>query len=129
MSAIYEQSIVNISALRANDSLDGLLYNSEAKSVFLKLADTEIVGIRPSLLDLRSAIFESAMGSCGWVLQGRILSPAILHYSQNQVHWECCGGLASQDEPDIEMNSLGVLKDTISDRSGCVLHAEGHLSA
>jgi hypothetical protein len=36
----------------------------------------------------------------GWTLQERILSPRVLHYSKEQMYWECRHGLQAEDGSD-----------------------------
>jgi hypothetical protein len=43
----------------------------------------------PVLLEIIDSI---EMGRRGWILQERFLSPAILHYGNTQMHWECREG-------------------------------------
>ena len=93
MASIFEQSYLNISALAACRGAS-LFYRTAHPgyppcNVVMKTQDGIHFGIRqkPRMIDGEDKF--SAMSSRGWILQERMLSPAIVHFGRHQMHWEC----------------------------------------
>ena len=53
-------------------------------------------------------IADSHLSSRGWVLQERILSPRIIHYSNGEMFWECQTGIQAEDGALFGRPILGV---------------------
>lgn len=51
------------------------------------------------LLDLIEDVVESPLNHRGWVLQERLLAPRVLHFSPEQVTWECAHSLTWEKMP------------------------------
>lgn len=49
------------------------------------------------------------LNSRGWTLQERILSRRTLHYSADQIYWECDGGILSEDGAKIKSTGYNFL--------------------
>jgi Heterokaryon incompatibility protein (HET) len=88
MAGIYENSFFTISALLAKNSGQTIFPNRPEgiKPVLLRMANGTLVGLRPSTLDLTDAVKASVLDERGWILQERVLSPAIIHFGNNQVY-------------------------------------------
>ena len=109
MPFIYSQALFCIAA-DSSASASGGCFNDSTS--FDEFAEDPIV-IRSSLSDGREStlfVYQPAVGRFapmtietapvaqrGWTFQERILSPRILHYTTEQVFWECRKGYIAQD--------------------------------
>ncbi|KAG5770216.1 hypothetical protein H9Q72_002790 [Fusarium xylarioides] len=114
MGSIYGHAYINIAASSARDSSGGLFFDRDASNpksqaipVTLESAKDNISsrGIQPGRYYLMNQnLWGSAMANPlnarAWVMQERLLSPRILHFTQDRIFWECleeksCEGLSS----------------------------------
>jgi hypothetical protein len=110
MGQIYKNGLVNLAATAAMDS-DGGLFNERDPLLVQPLGvvtkwplDTEAMrDIGPCYLwdDTlwRESILQAPLNKRGWVLQERLLSPRIVHFSTDQVFWQCKYQLACETFP------------------------------
>jgi hypothetical protein len=102
MTQVYSNSLCNISATAAEDGSGGLFFDRNILAVRPVKANIKIRGI-PALHVFINANFCSALEGPltqrGWVLQERLLSPGNLHFTKNQVFWECRERLACETFP------------------------------
>jgi hypothetical protein len=121
MSTIYENSVVTIGALWAEDSNGGLFADRETICLRNEYGPTSIadtsdnkelcsIGIRYAPDSFDHAVYESKLHGRAWVLQERLLSPAILYYWNSEIYWECCTSFAAGSRPDPVMHNFGYLK-------------------
>jgi hypothetical protein len=109
MGSIYRESYVTISAAVARSSTVGILnavqkpvlINAPA-SVKIRLSDDSDDTVNLEIRDgteesLRDISMKSPLNTRGWTLQETILSPRILHYGRDQIHWQCPSGFQSAD--------------------------------
>ncbi|PMD40830.1 HET-domain-containing protein [Hyaloscypha variabilis F] len=101
MQDIYTRAILNISANAAHDSTSGLgsskrltagkPIGGSSNGDYVHLRDlyyhTDSSGV--SHVPHQDEGFEHALQTRGWVLQERMLSPRILHFSAYEMAWEC----------------------------------------
>ena len=91
MRKVYTCGIINISADRASSANDGFLGRRNHHLI----AQT-IISYNGSLhqaVDLEMArlnLAESPTAKRAWILQERLLSPRVLHFTEQQLFWECC---------------------------------------
>lgn len=115
MSNIYAQSYFTISALCAGLHSGGLFHLRPSEpSIMLRTRNGTLLGLREQLpgdVDLAGAVHTSSMGWRGWILQEKILSPAIIHYGENQLHWECNTGTAPELWATVDIPPIGGLKN------------------
>ena len=91
MRDVYSRCIVNISADRAASARDGFLrpYKLDLVSPII-VHHPNSSSYRLVDLDLAHACLSpSPLAKRAWVLQERWLSPRILHFTSQQVFWEC----------------------------------------
>jgi hypothetical protein len=107
MASIYSGALVTIAASDAADSSKGFFhdYNS-ARFDSCELPywnDTEDAMVRVSVtyqppnMQCMANEPESRLSKRGWVLQERLLSPRILSFRSNRLHWECSKFCRSDD--------------------------------
>ena len=88
MGLYYRNSYVTISALESPDSQHGFLAPRELGDT-IRLPGETAVWIRPKLKD-RGKIFQSAaLNYRGWALQERLMSTRVLHFTHQEMFWEC----------------------------------------
>lgn len=100
MHMVYSNSHCNISASHAEDSTEGLFRDRNSRA----LCSTEVdIGTRNYYTTktarkahvltngclIRNSIDDCPLSKRGWVLQERILAPRVLHFSRDQVFFEC----------------------------------------
>lgn len=93
MGGIYAGAVLNICADRAASSLDGFLQPRED----LRFPATITIPGGASnetfqLIDLEAAnldIATSRTSRRAWILQERLLSPRVLHFTGSELYWEC----------------------------------------
>jgi Heterokaryon incompatibility protein (HET) len=94
MREIYASGLVNISADRASCAEDGFLHPRDPESIRpITIFEANPSQSTLSVIDLelaRSSLMESPIAKRGWVLQERLLSPRVLHFTPRQLFWECC---------------------------------------
>ena len=96
VGAYYRNAVLTISAMRAPDYNAGLFHLR--KSVAAELNTGASSGTSSKQLFVREAYFPSPstttritgpVSERAWVLQERLLSPAVLHFSKREIIWEC----------------------------------------
>ncbi len=86
MGSYYKNSFITLSALDSSNSEAGFLHPRKNLAVRLAYTDT---WIRPSGRMPNTIFRGSYLNKRGWTLQERLLSTRILHFSQDEVLWEC----------------------------------------
>lgn len=112
MCNIYENSYLTLAATSARNSEDGLFNNKNAAAVEVEGWSAE--GVPYSLLaqqclghpeiytGISDIIERWPLLSRAWVFQERLMSPRVLHFTNQELWWECraetwceCGGIKS----------------------------------
>ncbi|KAI0377142.1 heterokaryon incompatibility protein-domain-containing protein [Hypomontagnella monticulosa] len=137
MGDIYENCDLNISALSSTDSYAGLFsYRRKPfklNRVSIRLLDGRLLTLR--VCDRRSELYGEAraspLSSRGWVLQERLLSPAIIHFGQECVYWECCSGTRTEFYANDERPGAGLVKNVAAEsyRPGYINYPGGYFIA
>lgn len=105
MGGIYAGAIINICATRATSSNEGFLQLRpalrDASCVTLpgisRQATCQIIDLEAASVDLA----RSPTSRRAWIFQERILSPRVLHFTGNELYWECSTQrLACESFPD-----------------------------
>lgn len=105
MAEIYENALLNISASRATSG-DSALFMPRQQFNLVKVSDSIRLGEDGANLPLyitNQILFTfpddvpmGTLASRGWCFQERLLSPRILHFGRDQLHWECHEGIWSE---------------------------------
>ena len=104
MGDIYANSHVTLGASTASNSQGGLLHHRDPLSVWpCRLTPTWTVGTEGKLVISRPGWGGDAemkpLASRAWAYQERLLSKRMLHFSGDQVRWECFSLAASEVNP------------------------------
>lgn len=107
MASIYSNSTLNLSSHHAEDATQPCFASRNPQLVQACLVDWHgfsTVSTRHIVfswnVDGQGALKSSRLSSRGWVIQERLLSPRVLHFTKSQIFWECNGlGLASESFP------------------------------
>ncbi|KAK4083675.1 uncharacterized protein Triagg1_1337 [Trichoderma aggressivum f. europaeum] len=103
MADVYRNAMCNISATASSDSTGGLYYDREDMLTGISLSypeePEELLLIREEL-EVVGDIEFAAITKRGWVLQERLLSPRIIHFTGRQLIWECNELTASENFPN-----------------------------
>jgi hypothetical protein len=104
MDKVYSNSLCNISA---SDSSTGhhTMFRSRVPHVFNPAiahfnTDGHISSYLISNAWVEEEVDDALVDTRGWVLQERLLSPRIVHFSKTQIHWECREEYACELYPD-----------------------------
>jgi len=104
MAHVYTNSTLNLSATSASSSQDGLNSSFETHPRFLRTVwSGELQPGWYRLIDLhywQDRVADVKLNTRGWVLQERVLAPSVLHFTFDQLAWECCELVASEEFPD-----------------------------
>jgi hypothetical protein len=67
----------------------------------------------------------------GWILHEKVLGPAILHFGDQQLHWECRNGTSSNVWGNVQDDAVGCLKILMHEtqREGWNLYPQRHFIA
>jgi hypothetical protein len=135
MSDIFENSYLTISALRARDGGGGLFHlreqDNRENNPYVQAKDGTLLGLRKREYGLEEDVRISSTGSRGWIFQEKILSPALLHFGNRQMHWECKNTTISEVRANMQIPASGPLKNALHEaqRQGCHLYPQGHFIA
>ncbi|MCJ1351849.1 MAG: hypothetical protein MMC33_001833 [Icmadophila ericetorum] len=104
MAEIYENAVFCLSAIDGQDSFAPMFYERlqtwQQRPVTLtnvRNADAPFhIGVRPKTDSVQDIIKASVLNERAWGLQERLLSPAVLHFSESYMFWECCSTVRSE---------------------------------
>ncbi|KAI4213119.1 MAG: hypothetical protein LQ351_004273 [Letrouitia transgressa] len=94
MHSIYAQSYLNISADCAKDARDGLFQSRAAMAI--QPLELHLPGIDETIhlsVDERNLfnwVSDAPLSQRAWVFQERHLARRILHFTEDEIVWECC---------------------------------------
>lgn len=108
MNRVYQHGRINISADFANDSTEGMFMNRDSTGagfadVELRMSNDPNGKVSCKAFDENlwiHSVDDAPLNKRAWVLQERILSKRVLHFSRTQVFWECQELKASESLPD-----------------------------
>lgn len=114
MGDIYSSNVLTIGARGSSNSLGGLFITREREPTPCRLQYKGEDGLLSGSMFIRSPAFQherlrdSPLDTRGWVLQERILSPRLLYFGRQQLHWECAESTFRQDgrAPDVPLDGL-----------------------
>ena len=99
MGNVYQNGVCNIAATAAPNGSAGCFMERDpilAQKCRLRINSTfSKVGLNPGIFDLvpeklwEDGLSNAALNRRAWVVQERILAPRVLHFSMNQLFWEC----------------------------------------
>jgi Heterokaryon incompatibility protein (HET) len=112
MADVYKNARFNIAATAAINSHHGMFYDRDPLKigsclVLITWDGTWFISeqdVKGSYYLTRKDAFDediclAPLNKRGWVLQERLLSRRIFHFSKNQIYWECTESLASESFP------------------------------
>ena len=88
MGDYYHCSLITISVLDSPEADAGFL-DSRAPFPTVKVVLETMALIRPALPPLGQVLRKAELSQRGWTVQERLLSTRIVHYSRNELFWEC----------------------------------------
>lgn len=94
MGSIYSKGVLNIAAAAARDGDDGLFPYSPWNFTCLipmriEKDEQQLILVASDQMAYVDRIRRSPLALRGWVLQERLLSPRTVHFTTDQVFWEC----------------------------------------
>lgn len=118
MGTVYAQGQLNIAATYSQNSDGGLFHQStllDASPCIIQMTDNE--GATSEAIFYQDSVWErevesAPLGKRAWVVQERVLAPRIVHFSSNQILWECCQERAAEYLPADAVDGDGELKKT-----------------
>ncbi|KAI1878449.1 uncharacterized protein JN550_000631 [Neoarthrinium moseri] len=106
MHQVYRNSFCNLAAADSGDSTGGLYRSRNSEDLIPQILETS----ESSVFGKRSWVFvpsdiwddqllEQSLYRRGWVFQERMLSPRMIHFTANQVFWDCASMSACEVFP------------------------------
>jgi hypothetical protein len=101
MRNVYKHTYFNISADHSQNSHGGCFKDRLAYKMTPCAFDAPQVGevFFVSQFDVTEPLTESPIATRAWVTQERFLSPRVLHFTTDQLFWECAGMYACETFP------------------------------
>ncbi|OAG09850.1 HET-domain-containing protein [Paraphaeosphaeria sporulosa] len=104
MGGVYANSFLNISAHDSKDGAGGLFRMREPRGLqsFFVPHQNDTTSRCGSIFyndRWRDSVYVGALSNRGWCVQERFLAPRLLHFTQEEVHWECLELLAAESSP------------------------------
>ncbi|KAK4962047.1 hypothetical protein LTR10_002544 [Elasticomyces elasticus] len=104
MEEVYANAYLNISATSGASPTDGLKSSHEMHPRLLNVGMSgDACHSIYQLVDVtfwRNRVTDAFVNSRGWVVQERVLASRVLHYTFDQVAWECLEFSAAEEFPD-----------------------------
>ena len=109
MQYVYQNALLNISALGAEDDNGGCFFSrnpSKVAPTIVRLKLEEDGDPRPFRFSYEKnyawhVLFTGEpLVQRGWVVQERLLAPRILHFGRSQVFWECSEAICCETHPN-----------------------------
>ncbi len=128
MFHIYSHSYLNLAASSSQDSDGGLFRNRnpmELRSCLIDNLGDRFEGKYYRCVDWslwRRKVSSTVLSTRAWVLQETMLAPRTLHFSSDQLFWECKPLFGSETDPEGVGFFSGPLKNAGSDRFGFEPH-------
>ncbi|KAF2029949.1 HET-domain-containing protein [Setomelanomma holmii] len=103
MGDIYASSYLTIAARGSVNPAGGLFFSRESEPASCRLRYACREHALSGHMHVRSpsfeheSVFNSPLDTRGWVLQERLLSPRIIYFGRQQLHWECTESEFRQD--------------------------------
>lgn len=96
MGRYYNWSYATLAATAATDSKAGFLHPRKKPRQCVNIrrspSGSDIYVCEP-IDDFQTDVVDAALNTRGWVLQERALSRRIIHFTANQVYWECASAI------------------------------------
>ncbi|KAH8648877.1 heterokaryon incompatibility protein-domain-containing protein, partial [Ilyonectria robusta] len=104
MGDIYAHGVLNIAATASRDGNGGLFRSPiESPPCVIRFQDEDsrqFIFLTHNEADYYKRIDEAPLASRAWVLQERLLSPRTVHFTSDQVFWECYSSRDAEILPD-----------------------------
>lgn len=99
MTAVYANSTITIATLSSVDSQAGILKERQTTYWEARSPQHGTVSLGHESVDLDWKLYHSRLDRRGWCMQERMLAPAVLYFSDEQIFWECAEVNASETYP------------------------------
>ncbi|KAN0108875.1 HET domain containing protein [Hyaloscypha variabilis] len=109
MADVYGNNLFAISALSAGSSNDGILSKGVPPEQPLAVVyddGSHLIGVRKRSPLFRKVMSTAPLNTRGWTFQERLLTPALLHFSDEQIFWECRSQLCYQNGESRSVNPV-----------------------
>ncbi|KFA69437.1 hypothetical protein S40285_04634 [Stachybotrys chlorohalonatus IBT 40285] len=111
MASYYSNAAVTITALNADASTKGFLGDRVHRHVKIS-RDLSVREEDTCIVDLLEAC---ALEKRGWCMQERMLAPALLHFSDEQIIWECQEGITLEQSGMVVYRNLRSQRQQLKD--------------
>jgi hypothetical protein len=109
MQDYYRNAYLTVSALEAPNSHHGILQPRNRKVV--QLSSEANLYLRPQLRKKDEVFRRAVLNTRAWTLQERLLSTRVLHYSKDEIFWEC--STCSRQESSTQLQTGKIDPSTI----------------
>ncbi|KAH6682180.1 hypothetical protein F5X68DRAFT_172126 [Plectosphaerella plurivora] len=127
MGQVFSNAYCAIAASSATSSVQGFLSRPEQPPLFATLSGPENTRLFVSecLENFHHDVESAPLNTRGWVFQERVLSRRTLHFTKNQVYWECGNGVHSERLIKLTNPHAALLGDSKFPESILPFHKDG----
>lgn len=93
MENIFSSAYCTLAASSAISQLDGFLHRRNDRPCMVVRNDGSTLYFCRCIDNFHRDVEEAALNKRGWVLQERVLSRRTIHFTSNQIYWECGEGV------------------------------------
>jgi hypothetical protein len=114
MEQVYSNAKCVLAASSASSSMEGFLNRHTALPSFIPLQSEsgDISYISKNIDNFKGDVDESILNTRGWTLQERALAQRTIHFSKNQVYFECSKGVQCESLIRYTNESASLLGDS-----------------
>jgi hypothetical protein len=105
MQDYYRNAYLTVSALESRGSHYGILHLREGQSA-VKLSSDANLYLRPQLRSDNYVFKKALLNTRGWALQERLLSTRVLHYTDDEVFWECLSSSGRESNMGLQTGKI-----------------------
>ncbi len=133
IAMIYENSFLTLAATKSTNGQGGMFSNLNVHELVVNVHDTSYhLYVRRLIKHLHNDPQEFPLLSRAWVLQERLLSPRVLHFTNGELAWECredmhceCDRL-SDDSTNAADTEKAKFSDALANASTSILRKTWH---
>jgi hypothetical protein len=105
MASIYGNALLTISALESPASSSGFLHHRAISSPCFNL--DEKFYLKHMTMPIGTILDDAILNSRGWATQERLMSPRLLHFTREQMAWECAEEFLAERMPSCPLLESG----------------------
>ncbi|KAI1102455.1 HET-domain-containing protein [Jackrogersella minutella] len=127
METVFSSAYCTIAASSAVSSRDGFICHRDKRAYITMDKDGSILYMCKYIDNFHRDVEEAALNKRGWVLQERALSRRTVHFTSNQIYWECGNGVHCETLAKLHNSKAAFLGDADFPNSALRYFREGRI--